>query len=213
MTTQPITRARRAQGAQGAAPRGRPREFDTVDVLDRASQIFWRQGYHATSIDDLCEATGVLRGSLYGVFGDKHGLLLAAFDHYADGVVARLAERLAAQLPTRESLRDALLHYARVTNAMNGERSCFITNTTLEMQAGDAALRERVESVQRRMTTLLTAAVIRGQAAGEFESSLDEKAVGEFLLCVTQGLRVMSKVVDDDARLEHIVDLALRALG
>lgn len=205
---------RRSAGANSPASRGRPREFDADEVLDRASRIFWNQGYHATSIDDLCKATGVLRGSLYGVFGDKHGLLLAAIEYYADGVIARLAERLNANTSSAsESLRDALFHYARITNALTGQRSCFVTNATLEMQPDDAALREKIESFQRRMTTLLTAAVIRAQAAGEFDPSLDEAAVGRYLLCVTQGLRVMSKVVDDEAELANIVDLALRALS
>ncbi|MBV8628872.1 MAG: TetR/AcrR family transcriptional regulator, partial [Paraburkholderia sp.] len=89
--------------------RGRPREFDTAAVLANASEVFWNHGYHATSIDDLCKATGVLRGSLYGVFGDKHGILLAALDHYAEGSTARLVERLNANVPPEEALRNALL--------------------------------------------------------------------------------------------------------
>jgi TetR/AcrR family transcriptional repressor of nem operon len=144
--------------------RGRPREFDTSTVLAHASDVFWRHGYHATSIDDLCKATGLLRGSLYGVFGDKHGIMLAALDHYADGSIARLAERLNAPLPAQESLRNALLHYAKTSCSLTQQRSCLITNTALEMQSDDAALRERIASIQRRMATLLAGAVIRGQA-------------------------------------------------
>ncbi len=56
--------------------RGRPREFDIDEVANSAAQVFWEQGYHATSIENLCNATGLLRGSLYGAFGDKHGLLV-----------------------------------------------------------------------------------------------------------------------------------------
>ncbi|MGE8331251.1 MAG: TetR/AcrR family transcriptional regulator, partial [Paraburkholderia nemoris] len=74
-----------AKKAGEVCSRGRPREFDTDTVLASASQVFWNHGYHATSIDDLCKATGLLRGSLYGVFGDKHGIMLAALDHYAEG--------------------------------------------------------------------------------------------------------------------------------
>jgi TetR/AcrR family transcriptional repressor of nem operon len=192
--------------------RGRPREFDTDSVLKRASQVFWSHGYHATSVDDLCKATGLLRGSLYGVFGDKHGIMLAALDHYAEGSVARLAERLNAPVPAEEALRNALLHYARVACGLTGERSCFITNTTLEMQPDDEALRKRVAAIQRRLATLLAAAVIRGQASGAFNSTLDEKAVGDFLLCVMQGLRVLGRVAHQEDALIDIVDVAMRAL-
>ncbi|WGS52983.1 TetR/AcrR family transcriptional regulator [Paraburkholderia sp. D15] len=196
----------------GVCPRGRPREFDTGTVLASASQVFWNHGYHATSIDDLCKATGLLRGSLYGVFGDKHGILLAALDHYAEGSVARLAERLNAPVPADEALRNALLHYARVACALNGQRSCFITNTALEMQQDDEETRTRVAAIHRRMATLLAASVIRGQASGVFNSTLDEKAVGDFLLCIMQGLRVMGRVAHEEDALERIVDVAMRAV-
>jgi len=79
--------------------RGRPREFDIDEVALSASQVFWEQGYHATSIEALCKATGLMRGSLYGAFGDKRGLLAAAFDRYSERAVTRLKERLDADLP------------------------------------------------------------------------------------------------------------------
>jgi TetR/AcrR family transcriptional repressor of nem operon len=201
-----------AKKAGEVCQRGRPREFDTDTVLANASQVFWDHGYHATSIDDLCKATGLLRGSLYGVFGDKHGIMLAALDHYSEGAVARLAQRLSAPVEPEQALRDALLHYARVACALSGRRSCFITNTTLEMQPDDEVLRARVAAIQRRMATLLAAAVIRAQASGAFNSTLDEKAAGDFLLCVMQGLRVMGRVAHEEEALTGIVDVAMRAL-
>jgi TetR/AcrR family transcriptional regulator, transcriptional repressor for nem operon len=207
MSQPAITRKPRSTSA-----RGRPREFDTSTVLDQASEVFWRHGYHATSIDDLCKATGLLRGSLYGVFGDKHGIMLAALDHYAEGSVARLAERLNAPLPPAEALHHAILHYAKAAAALSTRRSCLITNTTLEMQADDDVLRERIAAIQRRMATLLAAAVIRGQASGAFSSTLDDKAVSQFLLCIIQGLRVLGRIEHPESELVAIVDVAMRAL-
>ncbi|HEY3598811.1 MAG TPA: TetR/AcrR family transcriptional regulator [Paraburkholderia sp.] len=192
--------------------RGRPRQFDTNAVLAKAGKVFWGHGYHATSIDDLVKATGVLRGSLYGVFGDKHGLMLAALDYYAEGSVAGLVERLNADVPPADALRNALLHHTRVATALGGQRSCFITNATLEMQPHDEALHERIAAIHRRIVTLLAAAVIRGQATGVFNATLDEKAIADFLLCVTQGLRVIGKVRRNEEELKAVVDVAMRAL-
>jgi TetR/AcrR family transcriptional repressor of nem operon len=203
--------SRRAPAAksEAACPRGRPREFDTDAVLAEASKVFWRRGFHATSIDDLCAATGVLRGSLYGVFGDKHGIMMAALDHYAERAVSGLVERLNANVPPDVALRNALLHHTRVASSLTG---CFITNSTLELQPEDEALHAKIRSIQRRVVTLLAAAVIRGQAAGVFNGDLDEKAVADFLLCVTQGLRVLGKCKRKEDELKAIVDIAMRAL-
>ncbi|MGC1546979.1 MAG: TetR/AcrR family transcriptional regulator [Rhodanobacter sp.] len=192
--------------------KGRPREFDASAVLAGASKAFWDSGYHATSIDDLCKATGLLRGSLYGAFGDKHGIMLAAVGHYAEGAIARLAERLNAPIAPEESLRNALLHVARVSCLINASRGCFVTNSMLEMQLDDDELRTRLASIQRRMATLLAASVIRGQASGAFKSTLDEKVAGQFLLCVMQGLRVFGRVRPDEGEVTDIVDLAMSAL-
>ncbi len=198
-----------AARSEGACGRGRPREFDTDAVLTEAGNVFWRRGFHATSIDDLCHATGVLRGSLYGVFGDKHGIMMAALDHYAEGAVAGLVERLNANVAPDVALRNALLHHTRVASSLRG---CFITNSTLELQPEDEALHAKIRAIQRRVVTLLSAAVIRGQAAGVFDSDLDERAVADFLHCVTQGLRVLNRCSRSEDELRAIVDIAMRAL-
>ena len=177
--SQPVVPKKRthklAHPSAGAeSPRGRPRQFDTHAVLAKAARVFWGHGYHATSIDDLVKATGVLRGSLYGVFGDKQGLMLAALDHYAEGSIAALVERLNADVPPEEALRNALLHHTRAAAGLVGQRSCFVTNATLEMQPHDEALYAKLAAIQRRVATLFAAAVIRGQAAGVFDPALDE---------------------------------------
>jgi TetR/AcrR family transcriptional regulator, transcriptional repressor for nem operon len=54
-------------------------------VVDRAKDVFWQRGYSATSMRELKDELGVLPGSLYGAFGDKHALFLRALGQYADG--------------------------------------------------------------------------------------------------------------------------------
>jgi TetR/AcrR family transcriptional repressor of nem operon len=78
----------------------RPKEFDRDVVLDKAMALFWRQGYEATSIQDLVTHTGINRQSLYDTFGSKHQLYLAVMDRYIDRVVSR---RLAVVNATQSS--------------------------------------------------------------------------------------------------------------
>jgi TetR/AcrR family transcriptional regulator, transcriptional repressor for nem operon len=202
-----------ADTADRQCERGRPREFDIGEVTSSAAQLFWEQGYHATSIESLCNATGLLRGSLYGAFGDKHGLLVAAFQHYSDGAIARLKNRLEADLPPREALRQNLLHYTRVATQLAERHGCFITNTAIELMPNDDVLRPYVETTLRRIAALLAASVVRGQKAGVFDATLDEKSVGNFLLCLVQGIRVLNKVDMAEPELAAIVETAMRVLG
>lgn len=194
------------------AERGRPREFDVNRAIDAAARVFWEHGYHATPVDVLCEATGVFRGSLYRTFGDKHGLLVAAFDRYAEGAVARLKERLAADLSPREALREALLHYTKVSTNLAHRHGCFITNAAIELLPSDEVLRSHIESTLRRIATQFSLAIARGQQAGQFNRSLDAEEAGRFLLCMVQGMRVLGKVDTNETELTSIVEMALRAL-
>ena len=70
--------------------RGRPKQFDDDEVLARAMQVFWRKGYDATSLDDLVEAMGIPRQSLYRTFTDKHTLFLRALEYYDQNVTSRI---------------------------------------------------------------------------------------------------------------------------
>ena len=62
----------------------RPPGFDRAQVLEAVERQFRKTGYAGTSLDDLCAATGLGRGSLYAAFGDKHSLFLQAFGGYCD---------------------------------------------------------------------------------------------------------------------------------
>ena len=195
-----------------SAERGRPREFDIDKVTEAAGRVFWEQGYHATSIETLCKSTGLFRASLYSTFGDKHGLLVAAFDQYAEGAVARLKERLEEKTSPSEALRQALLHYTKVSTGLSRRHGCFITNAAIELLPADKALRPHIDATLRRIATYLAAAVVRGQQAGEFNSTLDEQAVTTFLLCVIQGFRVLGKLSFEEKELIPVVDMTMRAL-
>ena len=77
----------------------RPREFDADIALDRALELFWSKGYEASSLDELCDATGLSRSSLYATFGSKRNLLLRTVDRYFERRTPRIAEALARPLP------------------------------------------------------------------------------------------------------------------
>jgi len=189
---------------------GRPREFDEDEVLLAAAHAFWKRGYHATSIDDLCAATGLLRGSLYGAYGDKHGIFRAALDRYCKWRVALAEERLSGPAD-RELLRRGLAYYFQTVADMSLDRACFMTNTALELVPQDREAAEIIEHTFRRMSQLWSEAALRARDAGAFKTRLDERAVGDYLFCIVQGLRVLAKIYQPD-ELAQVVDLALRAL-
>ncbi|MGA7490288.1 MAG: helix-turn-helix domain-containing protein, partial [Xanthobacteraceae bacterium] len=122
----------------------RPREFDADTALERAMEVFWSKGYEATSLDDLCEVTGLSRSSLYATFGSKRSLLLRSVDRYVEQRNPRIAEILARPLPVRDAFAALARQFIDQIVAGPGRRGCFLGNCAAELPRGDRAALARV---------------------------------------------------------------------
>lgn len=138
--------------------RGRPRAFSEEDVLRRAMETFWTAGFAATSLDDLSEATGLGRPSLYAAFGDKESLYLKALAFWT----REMANILGAALRAGRTVEEGLLGFyqAAIVRYRTGvPRGCLVTCTAasegVEHPAIQAAFREILEQVDTALEQFL----------------------------------------------------------
>ncbi|MER7080387.1 transcriptional regulator, TetR family [Saccharopolyspora kobensis] len=193
---------------------GRPREFDKDEVLARALELFWSRGYGATSIQELVDALGVERGSLYGTFGDKRRFYLDAVRLYWDVYERHLVAALDTT-PLLPALREILTHPARLDELISDvgvPQGCLVGNTTAELVPHDSEATEVVARSYRRFTDVLTDALRRGQAAGEVTDSARPEAQAQLLLYVVQGLSLVSRAGLDRTAALAAIDTAVDAL-
>ncbi len=189
----------------------RPREFDPDTALDRAMNVFWAKGYEATSLDDLCEATGLSRSSLYAAFGDKRDLLLQSIDLYSDRGVARFLAALQTR-PIRAGLRRILDDFIDQIVAGPGRKGCFIGNCAAELERGDREALGRVRRSLARNETVFREALAAAKRRGELAPSADPAALARFLVSALQGLRLVGKTNPDRAVLDDIAAGIIRAI-
>jgi TetR/AcrR family transcriptional repressor of nem operon len=185
------------------------KQFDRNDVLDRAMTVFWRNGYQASSIQDLVDATGVNRGSLYTTFGDKRGLFLAVLDRYAERVARPTMAELNDPDPRRaiEKMFESII---RRTSDPAWPRGCLNTNTSLECPgAGDDIGRKIAERLGQQESAIYHV-LRRAQTEGMLDSKQDARALARFFVGVAQGLNVVNKVAPDPAMLKDMVKVAMR---
>jgi len=189
----------------------RVKEFDREDVLRRAMDLFWARGYEATSVQDLVDEMGINRGSLYGTFGGKHDLFLAAIDHYADSVVADSLARLEGGGPIKDLIRR---HFNRAIERPRAAppRGCMITNSAVERAAWDAAIGTKVQAHFDRIERAFTVLIARGQASGDVNTRFTPNQLARFLLASFNGLRVLSKGGGSPDHLNDAIDVALSVL-
>jgi TetR/AcrR family transcriptional repressor of nem operon len=190
----------------------RPRQFDHQAVLDQAMRLFWQQGYAATSIQDLVDATGVSRSSMYCSFGDKQRLFLAAVDRYVSQVSAARLERLRALGPAKAALRDYFEGMIAFAQGEGQRLGCLLTNAAVEVAPHDAEIAATLRASLGAVEDALFDIIRRGQAQGEIAAGKDARALARFLLGVIQGLRVLVRARADEANLRDVVTTALSTL-
>src|ERR1700726_3852467 len=186
------------------------KQFDRDDVLDRAMAAFWARGYEATSIDDLVEATGIGRGSLYGTFGDKRQLFLAALDHYWNTVGMEMFAELSDPDARHaiERMFDALIR--RASNP-KFPRGCLFTNTSLECpNCGDEIARKIAENMGQQETAIYQV-LRKAQADGTLSQTQDARALARFFLGVAWGINAVNKSVADPGVFRDMVRVAMTA--
>jgi TetR/AcrR family transcriptional repressor of nem operon len=175
-------------------------------------QVFWAKGYESTSLDDLCQATGLGRSSLYAAFNDKRDLYLRALDRYEDGSAARIAAALAESVPLRKALADLLASMIEDIVAGPGRRGCFIGNCAAELARRDRTAATRVRRSIGRIESVFREALERARARGEIAKGSDATAIARFLTAGIQGLRLVGKANPDRAALRDVAEVMLRCL-
>lgn len=151
-----------------SAARGRPRSFDADAALRKARDAFWRAGYQATSLDQISEMTGLKRPSLYGAFGDKRAMFLAALRTYRAASMERV-RRILEDAPTfREGL--AAVYAAAIDTYAPNAQGCLILNTAPSEAETDADVRAELAGVTADLDRLFTERAQRSAQAGELAS-------------------------------------------
>ncbi|MBT3344161.1 MAG: TetR/AcrR family transcriptional regulator [Gemmatimonadetes bacterium] len=186
----------------------RPREFDMDQALDAAMSTFWAQGYEATSMTDLVEATGLQKGSLYKAFDDKHDLFMKSLSRYLDGAYTAMKIALSEGGTPGQRLH---AWFQSVILMCRGEsqRGCMAMNTSCELGSHDDQVSALLKQHHARASDLLTETIASAQQAGELRDDISAAQLSQILFTLGAGLLGTSKVLQDDLDPEQLVASAL----
>ncbi|MEM1115596.1 MAG: TetR/AcrR family transcriptional regulator [Bacteroidota bacterium] len=192
----------------------RPRTFDPDDALTAALGVFRAKGYEAASVQDLVDATGLSRSSLYATFGDKHGLFLAALDRYARQGREALDDLCACEGSPLGAIGAFLRQTA--SEASEGDlppEGCLMTNVAAEVASRDPDTARRACAARERMTTAFGRLVREAQDQDEIGTGRDPQALARFLTSTVYGLRGLQKAGADPEALADVVETTMAAIA
>jgi TetR/AcrR family transcriptional regulator, copper-responsive repressor len=193
--------------------RGRPRAFEPETALTRAMDVFWQDGFAATSLDDLSAATGLNRPSLYGAFGDKRALYLQAYRQYRKRVNEEFAPLFQARAPLRAKLRRILIAALELyLSGEEGPRGCFTVLTTSSDAVADPEVRalvaEAIDSTDRAFGRLFADA----RAAGELPAGADPRALARLASATIHTLSIRARARIPKAQILPVIDGAVTTI-
>ena len=166
---------------------GRPREFDLGEALERAMNVFWLKGYDGSSLDDLQNAMGISRPSLYHAFGDKRSLFLKCLTHYSQNVAGKCLLCLQREKDLEVALTAFFLQ--SVSNVATTNLGCMVACVATSVD--DVEVRQFLstssEQVEQFLAQRFVQAIEDGQLRPDFP--VTERARRAFDLMVAMGFR------------------------
>lgn len=191
----------------------RPREFAEPDVLQKATEVFWKKGYHAASMQDLVDAMGINRASLYGTFGDKHQLYVRCLQTYRDALHYNLTTLTARRRPVRERLATLFRHLVNEAVQDDERKGCLLANAALERGSEDPDTLREVRLHLDFTESLFRTLLAEGQRNGEIPADRPVADLARYLMTLLAGFRMVGKLVPERDVLESALAPALDVLG
>lgn len=194
-----------------AKRRGRPRAYDPQSALARAADVFWKAGYAGTSLDDLVEATGMNRPSLYAAFGDKRDLYLKTLDHYLQEFRTHARAIVADDPPLRVFFQR---FYGKALDIYfaDGPRGCYTVGTAATVAAVDDEVRQFLADRVRNADDFLGNRIEKARQRGEIARDADTTALAHLATATLHTLAVRSRAGVPRKQLDQLADGAINVI-
>ena len=190
--------------------KGRPREFDIQEALDRALVIFWRKGYEGASLPELTKAMGINRPSLYAAFGNKEALFRKTLDRYAAGPAAYIRESLGE--PSARAVFERLLRGA--ADSLTDPRyppGCLMVHGALKCAGAFDAVRKELASRRAGAEAAIRQRFEQAKRQGDWPTAMNPADLARYITTIIQGMAVQAAGGASRRELRRVAEVAIRA--
>lgn len=190
----------------------RTKAFDRQEVLTKAMELFWKKGYHATSIQDLVDHLGINRGSIYATFIGKDELYQEAITLYRSQNISALKEFLQEYPIVKDGIKALMLRNLDQVKCDPDNKGCFIVNCTTEyLPTHDYAIDIIAENKSKFIETM-SAYIQYGIDDGQISSQSNAVSLANLVYTFFSGMMVVSKSAKDYSEIENSIDLVMELM-
>jgi TetR/AcrR family transcriptional repressor of nem operon len=189
----------------------RPKTFDRDTALKVAMEVFWAKGFAGASAEDLTQAMGIGRQSLYDTFGDKKRLYLEALERYSTEQLSQHGRTLNGPGRPAENLKALLVAFAEQSEDLR-RLGCFGLNAICEFGQDDPDV-QRVSDTQGRVQDDAFRRLVKaGQAAGDFDAGIEVGAAARLLAVTLAGMKIQARAGATAPELREVAELMVDRL-
>jgi TetR/AcrR family transcriptional regulator, copper-responsive repressor len=194
--------------------RGRPRAYQPEIALGKALDLFRKDGFAATSLDDLSAATGMNRPSLYGAFGDKRELYIKSYQRYRADARAAMIDIFRDQMPIRQQLER--IYAAALEIYLSGEaspRGCFTVMTAASEAVADPDIRKLVLEGFFELDKAFAACFRLAKTNGELPERANPEVLAQLASATIHTIAIRARAQVPRKELEAIVKGAIEMMA
>lgn len=184
--------------------------FDVDEALDQMLNVFWQQGFKATTTKQLAKSASLSEGSLFNTFGKKRELYIQTLQRYREHAqfLFELIEKDQSPVHGFRAYWNAIGARATDKTRVNG---CMITNATIE-QSQDAKITVFIDTVHSDNEKFYKKQLDRAVKLGELKQGVDTKALAQFFQHSVEGIRVLSRINPSKQKMRNIVNAVMSVL-
>jgi len=187
----------------------RTKDFDEKEVLAKAIQIFWHKGYNGTSMQDLVDALGISRSSLYDTYTDKHTLFIKALESYQTAGAANIQDIITNTSSAKETIKKLLELSTSDLITDKQHKGCFMVNAEVEVAPHDQEVNNVVCKNDQQMEEAFYQVIQKGKESGQIKNQQDARSLARFIINAVKGMRVTAKSTTDPSVFKDIIALTI----
>ncbi|MFW1839912.1 TetR/AcrR family transcriptional regulator [Acinetobacter gyllenbergii] len=185
------------------------RQFDEAFILPLVLDIFWRNGWQATSLVEIAKETGVQRGSLYNAYGGKDELFLQAYEIYCKNFLNNIDLAMKG-----DSLQEVLINFfsAALANMSKGTpaKGCLTTKMLVDINLTSERIQQRLRDFMNELRLALE--VKLSDPKWKDSLILEVGQTADVLITYTRGIAVMERAYKDPTFLQNTCDAFVQIL-
>lgn len=191
-----------------------PREaiFDKDNVIEQAKNIFWLKGYNATSMQDLVDATGLNRSSIYNSFGNKMDLFQLTLKKYQKEGSGFFEVLINSNLNGLQSISSVFETTLDMMVSDPERKGCMFINCHTEMGNQDIHLNNITAKNQKLLISHFDTMVKKGQTDGSIHLNQNSNELANYLASSFQGFRIMGMNTTNKKLLAGIIENILTTI-